>query len=185
MPVPLPQEEVVAAMGTESTVLEKQAEEYFAGYCFHRLLNFHQEECETCNKHGSNELMTTENVSGSSLFLFLKRYNTSNARLYKCSPLLLSYISCLTKIASHCFEKHMEKKGIVKLICTTAKKYLENVPALCSSAKSEKFASLVARTVIVYHLKWKNRQLSSSKKTQKRKTKHHPQAAKLSKLTHM
>ncbi len=89
------------------------------------------------------------------------------------------------QISSYYLSNYMECPKMTQKIVCTAHLYLQNVPQLCLAMK-QRFPQLVARTLIIYNIKWQNsslKALTRKRKGKKRKVaRHPPEAAKLAKL---
>ena len=145
------------------TVQEKGTLPYVSGYFFRRLMGFHQSNCDICSQHGSKITASFVPSDDSELFLFLKRYSNEKATLYKCTDHMESFIWKIIQISVFCFQNHMDSSGIVGKINHACHLYMENIPNFCSNMK-DRFVKLVAKVMIVFHMKWKNQELKALKR---------------------
>ncbi len=183
----LSSEETAEVIGTMFNINEAATLQYMAGYFFRRLLKYHKHDCVTCSTHGSHLTAQTEQPQNLSLgFLYLKRYCTSEAKLYQCTDHFTSYVQGLIQIASRCFEDYMDVPGIISLAAQTGLHNLTNVPEFCSTKMHRRFAFLVARTIILNQLKWRNSENKTGKKVSKRQNRMQSKSQqKLGKLQHL
>ena len=152
---------------------------YCSGYFFRKLLEFHTvkkvlQPCEVCSCHGekfSQPRQSSILLTQSDLFLYFKRYNTDSATLFKCSEHFMHFIQTIIQVTHYCADLILDEDRIVNIICLSVNKHLHNLPQFCSSNKSDRFVSLVARTMLVYRIKWLNNELKSKKKYKRGKGK--------------
>ena len=123
------------------------------------------------------------------IFMFFKRYNTTNATLYKCSEHFKDFVRAIIKVTNYCFDYFIDPEvPIVNMVLLSVKAHLvqETLPKFCNQTKLERFTKLVARTMLAYRIKWLNGKLSVKKKFTRGKSKSNMSKAKkkLAKLTH-
>ena len=166
---------------------------YCAGYFFRRLLAFHTVKkvvvpCQVCSIHGEKFTNSSVVQTQSDLFLFFKRYNTDSATLFKCSEHFIDFVQTVIQVTHYCADFILDEDRIVNIIRCSVKKHLSNFPQFCSTDKFDRFVSLVARTMLVYRIKWLNSSLKSKKKFKRgkgKKKKKTKSDRKLEKLTHV
>ena len=194
---PLPDEcishyDMVRALNIPLSESEHSILEYLAGFFFRKLLQFHSvkkvaKSCSTCGVHGHKITSTSVLEQKSDLFLFIKRYNTDTATLYKCSSHFVHLIQVIIQVANFFVEHLLDQPRIVNMIRLSIREHLANFPQFCTDAKFDRLVSYVARTIVVYRAKWLNNDLRALKKAKKgrgRKSKSKSDK-KLEKLMHM
>ncbi len=167
------------------SVNEAATLEYVSGYFFRRLMSFHKTDCDTCGKFGGKITASSESpcrVQDS--FLYLKRYCTEEATLFKCSTHFNSFIQKVVQIATHCFDTYMEVPGIIGLASNTALHNLFGTPVFCSDNMKIRLVFLVCKTIILNKVKWHNNELRGEKRGKKRASAQNKAAQKLKKLSH-
>ena len=149
---------------------------YCAGFFFSKLLHFHTvkkvvTKCQVCSVNGDKITSTSVMQHKSDLFLFLKRYNTASATLYKCTPQFTLFVQVIIQVANFFVEHLLDSPRIVNMIRCTIREHLDtsHFPEFCSDAKLDRFVSYVARTMVVYRTKWLNNDLKSLSKKSKSK----------------
>ncbi len=157
--------------------------EYVVGYFFRRLLHFHRDPCSTCSQHGTK--FTKENViiPSTQLFMCLKRYESDKATLYQCTEVFKIYSRRIVLLGKFCFAHIPDRKGIINLVTSTAMTHVKEAPKFCTANIHRRFVKLIARTIILNHLRWKNAELKSRGKGKRKRTTD-PVSMKLSKLSH-
>ena len=188
-PTCISQNDVVTALNKPLNVAEESVLTYCTGYFFRKLLEFHTVKkvlvpCDTCSTHGEKFTQHSTVQSQSDLFLYFKRYNTDSATLYKCSDHFVHFVQTIIQVTNYCAEYILDENRIVSLIVLSVRIHLTSFPQFCSDDKLERFISFVARTMLVYRVKWLNNELKSKKKYTKGKGKKTKATRKLEKLTH-
>ena len=181
--------DIVAALDKELSVAEVSILAYCSGYFFRRLLGFHTFKkatvpCDVCNLHGEKFTQSSVVQTQSDLFLYFKRFHTDSATLYKCSDHFVDFVQTIIKVTNFCADHILDEDRIVNVVLLSVRKHLSNFPQFCSDDKFDRFVSLVARTMVVYRIKWLNSDLKSKKKFTRGKGKKSKSAKKLDKLTH-
>ncbi len=105
--LPLGPHEVSAALSSKLSLPEEMALEYFAGYCCCRLQGLHKSSRPSCSQHSSELTIDETEITGMQFFLFLKRYSTTAATLFKCTPNFVSYIQAIMQISFYCLSNHV------------------------------------------------------------------------------
>ena len=102
----------------------------------------------------------------SDIFMYFKRYNTTAATLYKCSEHFNDYVRTIIKVTNYCVDYLIDEAPFVNMVWLSAKQHLipETLPKFCKELKLERFTKLVARTMLVYRIKWLNGKLAVKKK---------------------
>lgn len=177
------------AMGQSLSEPEEMTLAYLSGYFFskllkyHQLLKYHLKTCTICNTQG--EKITHETfteLQQNDLFLYFKLYDTASTTLYKCSAHFVSFIRCIIQVANYCYEKYLEQPGFVNMVKMSVLTHVTQLPQFCTIPMTHRLISLVARTMLVYKIKWLNSSLKAPKKRVNKKTK---ATTKLEKLTHV
>jgi hypothetical protein len=177
--------EMYSALGQPLSVPEEMALGYLSGYFFRKLLNYHKRTCDKCGMYGHiiDRAGLTTNLEQNEIFLYFKLYDTTPCTLYKCSEYFVSLIRCVIQVAKYCFDKYVEQPGFVNMVKMSVLTHLSELPQLCTSHMTTRLLSLVARTMLVYNIKWLNSTLRATKKfCAKKKTK---AVKKLEKLSHV
>jgi hypothetical protein len=174
-------EELIRALNASFSSSDDAALEYVSGHFFRQLLKkLHSSDCARCSSFGQKivHCNVPQSVHKSEVFLYLKRFSTENATLYKCNNDMVLLVKCVMKVSNYVFENHPTQRGIVGQIVSTIRKHVL-LPALCSDVVLTRFLQLIARTMILYKIKWFNDTLKTSKVTKASK-----KPAKLRKLMH-
>lgn len=148
---------------TEETVLS-----YCSGYFFKKLIRYHgKKECQLCVAHGEKFTAVSTIEQQSDIFMFFKRYNTTSATLYKCSEHFKDFVRTIIKVTNYCNDYFvLPEVPIVNMVLLSVKKHLvqESLPKFCTETKLDRFTKLVAKTMLVYRIKWLNGKLKVKKK---------------------
>jgi hypothetical protein len=155
---------------------------YISGYFFGKLLKYHKGACISCSSYGEKITSSTTCFKENKLFIYFKQYKMNSATLYTCSDHLVSFVCAILQITNYCYAKCIESPQFVSLVTNSVLTHLMQWPELCTSRMTERFVRLVARTMLVYKLKWLNSELKTRKKSSKKKS---AKEKKFDKLTHM
>ncbi len=148
-------EDVLWAITAELSAEEGQALEYFAGYCLYRTMKTHCGDCESCQSLGTKMTVETKEIQGSEMFLWLKRYNTDSATLYRAGQELRAYVKNIVLVTNFLFFRYIALCGISAFVKQAVLKFIAP-PAFCSNNIREKFVTHTIRTLLHYKVKWLN-----------------------------
>ncbi len=74
-PFTLTLQEVLLALSSDFLMFEDQALHYFAGYVLSKSNKMHREPCKQCNQVGTTPTGTTESITETLFFGWLKKYD--------------------------------------------------------------------------------------------------------------
>jgi hypothetical protein len=176
--------EMVDALAQLLSDSEEMALAYLSGYFFNKLLKYHRNVCTTCNIHGEKIARETfAELQQNDIFIYFKLYDTMYATLYKCSAHFVSLVRTIILVTNYSYEKYLEQPGFVNTVKVSVLTHCMELPQFCTTQMANRLISLVARTMLVYKIKWLNSNLKATKKIRgSKKTK---ATKKLEKLTHV
>ncbi len=157
--------------------------EYFAGYVFKKMISYHSNTCELCEVHGTLLTSATTEIQTSEMFLYLKRYKGTDAKLQKVSPAFKNFVKQVVQISSYVFQRKRSISSITKTVVLAAETYIPNSLGLCQNM-FPRVCRLIARTIILRNMKWKNCELKDMRKSLVKGNKKTSSVQKLSKLNH-
>ncbi len=158
----IPPENVPDLFKEETSLLEKEALNYFGGYVLSRLLKeFHDGDCDSCSALGQIIDSSTTVLHNGDLFVFLKRYQDDVSSLYTCNESFLEFVSKTCCVVSYCWKHYFSSSLFLKSINESVKKHVV-APVFCTVAVRDKVISLVVRTYFHYKLKWLNDDIRNS-----------------------
>ena len=118
------------------------------------------------------------------IFLFLKRYQGTPSSLYLCSDEFCQYIKYIVQISVYCFQNIMDQQGIISIIRLSVQNHHPGPPKICDQHVA-RFIMLVARTVVLYNVKWYNGELRASRRPKYAEARNSSTGKKLDLLRHM
>ena len=160
---------------------DENALEFLAGYLFKRLMGFHKNSCDKCSVHGSKLASSDKEVPSSQVYILLRRYQGTEASLYRCSQHFKEFVRHIIQIAAYCFQQKREKECLVRKVVCSVLEHLGNLPALCEPLQT-RFIALAARTIILNKMRQKNSELRAGRKL--KRGRRDAVASKLQKLKH-
>ncbi len=150
---------------------------------FKKLTSYHKSDCELCAAHGSLMTSATTDITTSEMFLYLKRYKGTDAKLQKVSPAFKDYVKQVVQISSYIFQRKRSISSITQSVVSTALKHIPDTINLCPNMLP-RVCLLIAKTIVLRNMKWKNADIKNQRKLSIKSSKKTNSVQKLKKISH-